>query len=477
MISEYLREQKRYTQRDLCDKLHCSEEKVVSIIRKLKEYGILKAVRATSDQKDLTDLVDEDIEVADVEIGEDNYFYVFTFVGIITVAGRVLKCVPKYLINEAEPKKELRKILKVLEKYNSKEQIIRMFNESSESQSFNLLAVLLYLLNDYYENGLYTNTETIVESNGPGEILWDKTINETFTLLSNNRPYYTNLQTKRWENDEYDFFKRLHACILTRASKELQDADLLDLFEILEVDLSDEEIDDFGEKEHILYQIEKQLNVQFNSRKQLLLKTLYAYISHRGNLNDKDALSMMGTNSFNLVWESVCSEILDNKLTSRLESLQLPSSLRPGYDKKQKLIDLIEKPLWTATGKTAVDTLIPDLVSISGNQFIIFDAKYYNAYLEFGNTPKAQPGIEAVTKQYLYQLAYQNFIKEHDFLEVKNCFLMPTEKSVVINKGEVTLKMMSDLGLQNIQVRFLPAEMAYNAYLAGRKLDIDILEI
>ena len=135
-----------------------------------------------------------------------------------------------------------------------------MFNESSESQSFNLLAVLLYLLNDYYENGLYTNTETIVESNGPGEILWDKTINETFTLLSNNRPYYTNLQTKRWENDEYDFFKRLHACILTRASKELQDADLLDLFEILEVDLSDEEIDDFGEKEHILYQIEKQLN-------------------------------------------------------------------------------------------------------------------------------------------------------------------------------------------------------------------------
>jgi hypothetical protein len=186
---------------------------------------------------------------------------------------------------------------------------------------------------------------------------------------------------------------------------------------------------------------------------------------------------MIGTNSFNLVWESVCSEILDNKLNSRLESLQLPSSLRPSYDKKQKLIDLIEKPLWTATGKTAVDTLIPDLISISGNQFIIFDAKYYNAYLEFGNTPKAQPGIESVTKQYLYQLAYQNFIKEHDFLKVKNCFLMPTEESVVINKGEVTLKMMSDLGLQNIQVRFLPAEMAYNAYLAGRKLDIDILEI
>lgn len=66
---------------------------------------------------------------------------------------------------------------KVLEKYNSKEQIVRMFNDSSESSSFNLLAVLLFILQDYFENGTYTNTEDIIECNGSGEILWDKTIN------------------------------------------------------------------------------------------------------------------------------------------------------------------------------------------------------------------------------------------------------------------------------------------------------------
>ena len=52
---------------------------------------------------------------------------------------------------------------------------------------------------------------------------------------------------------------------------------------------------------------------------------------------------------------------------------------------------------------------MPDIVSISvvnGEwQFIIFDAKYYNAKLGPGISPKAQPGIESVTKQYLYQLA------------------------------------------------------------------------
>ena len=66
------------------------------------------------------------------------------------VAGRVLKCYPKYLLNEKKPTRELQQVIKVLEKYNSKEQIIRMFNDSNESRSFNLLAVILFLLQDYY---------------------------------------------------------------------------------------------------------------------------------------------------------------------------------------------------------------------------------------------------------------------------------------------------------------------------------------
>ncbi|MBR0277270.1 MAG: hypothetical protein IJQ50_02255 [Clostridia bacterium] len=62
---------------------------------------------------------------------------------------------PKYLLSSTEPQDELKQIIKVLEKYNSKEQIVRMFNDSSESSSFNLLAVYLFLLHDYYENGVY----------------------------------------------------------------------------------------------------------------------------------------------------------------------------------------------------------------------------------------------------------------------------------------------------------------------------------
>ncbi len=481
MISEYVREQKRYTQQDLCRVLECSEEKAVLLIRKLKEFGVLKSVRASKQQQDMAELLEEDIEISDVEVGENEYLYVFTFVGVIIVAGRVLKCYPKYLLTHSRPGEELRQVMKVLEKYNSKEQIVRMFNDSNEGSAFNLLAVLLFLLQDYFENGVYNNTEEIIECNGTGEILWDRTINETFTLLSGNRPYYTDLQTRKRVTNDYDYFKRLHECILTMASEELKDADLLDLFEILGVDLTDEELDDFGDKEYILYRIENELNTQFNTRKQLVLKTIYAYIAHSGSLYDNDSLSLFGTNSFNLVWEKVCAEIMDNQIETPLGLLKLPVPLKSGYNRKDKLIDLIEKPFWSATGKTATDTLIPDLISISmsesGYQFIIFDAKYYNAQLIFGQIPKGQPGIESITKQYLYQLAYRQFIVDHEFSSVRNCFLLPTENEDIIEKGVAKMNMLSELGLQDIEIRFIPAAKAYDTYLSGGKMNISKLNL
>lgn len=406
---------------------------------------------------------------------------IFTFVGIIVIEGIVIKCYPKYLIKTEKPKNELVQILKVLEKYKAKEQIVQMLEENNGEHSFNLLSVLLFFMYDYFESGVYNNTQDIIESNGSGEIIWDRTINETFTLISGNRPYYTELQTRKRVNNDYDYFKRLHECILTKTSEDLNKADLLDLFEITEINLSDEELDDFGEKDYILYRIENELNRQFNTRKQILLKAMYVYIQQNGSLNNTDFVSLFGTNSFNLVWEKVCADIMDNQLKESLGSLNLPVPLKKKYNKKDRLIDLIEKPFWSATKKTAQKTLIPDLVSISRNSvgydFIIFDAKYYDARLEIDVIPKKQPGIESITKQYLYQLAYQNFIKEHGFARIRNCFLMPTEENEIISKGEVSMKMLESLGLQNIKVRFIPAKMAFEYYLTGRKMNIELLEL
>ena len=193
LTSSFVREQQRYTLSQLSNILDCSLDETVHIVRKLKEFGILKTVSASDSQKELSELTDDDITITEVNADSDDSFFVFTFVGVAVVARHVLKCYPKYIKSIEKPfnelrqplnnelqqflNNELRRILKVLEKYNSRNQIIRMFNETSENSSFNLLAVQLFLINDYYENGIYSNTEDIVEINGSGEILWDKTIN------------------------------------------------------------------------------------------------------------------------------------------------------------------------------------------------------------------------------------------------------------------------------------------------------------
>lgn len=477
MISVFLREQKRYSQKELLEIFDCSEEQLDLIISKLKEFGILKIVRKSSPQLNMSDLVDECVEIIPVEaIGKD-YYYVFVFVGILIVASRIIKCYPKYLCNVDNPIKELQVVCKVIEKYSSKEQIIYMLNDYTRNSSFNLLALLLFLMHDYFENGIYNNSKNIFEINGSGEVFWDKTINETFSILSNNRPYYIEIQTKKRVNNDFDYFKRLHECILTLISKELMEADLLSLFELTPIELTDECLTEFGDREYILYRLENELNIQFNTRKQLVLKGIYSYIKHGGQLDYRDGFSFFGTNSFNLVWECVCSEILNNQLDIPLGQLRLPVTLNKEYNSQTKLINLIEKPFWSIIDKEAKDTLTPDLITIFKNQFYIFDAKYYTPNLKHGEAPKGQPGIESISKQYLYQLAYKKFIDAHGFEGVKNCFLLPTEEDTIIDLGEVSMKIFSNLGLENIRVRCIPASLAYYFYLLGKKLDINMLKL
>lgn len=99
MISKYVKEQKRYTQDELRKIFECTADETVQIIRKLKEYGIVKNVKKSDRQSMLSDLVEEDIRVTDIESGERELYYVFSFVGVIVVYGRVLKCYPKLNIN------------------------------------------------------------------------------------------------------------------------------------------------------------------------------------------------------------------------------------------------------------------------------------------------------------------------------------------------------------------------------------------
>ena len=486
IVSSYVREQERYTKNDLKDIFSFADNEVEKFIKNLKAFGVLKSVKNSNDQMEMSELTDEDIEITDDTAESGDCLYVFTYVGIITCGSRIIKVYPKYLLTEQDHLESMKQVLKVLERYSrSEEQIINVFNGDGENRSFNMLAVILYLLNDYYEYGIYTNSEDIIEVNGDGDILWGKTIDESFALLQDNKPYYMELYTGRTVDDDMDYFKRLHECILTDCSEQLHTAQLDSLFDIDQIILSEEKLDDFGDTDYILERLQKELNIQFNTRRQILLKTLYAYVAQNKRLlENNDGISMFGTTAYHAVWENVCAEVFDNKLKTSLGKLNMSVPLSKEYTPSDMLIEIIEKPVWKGPDteeKKASETLIPDLISIPkiGNEdyFFIFDAKYYNLRLEKGKTLGGNPGIGDVTKQYLYQLAYKKFIKAHNIAVVKNCFLMPTEKNEIIDKGTAKMEMLEALGLENIQIRLMPAAMMYEYYLTQRKIDVALLNL
>lgn len=478
MISVFLKEQKRYTQTELKEAFLCSDEMLMPILRKLKEYGIIKVVMKSETQRNLSELLDEDVVISDVSYRDLTHYYVVTFVGVIVIGNMVIKCLPKYM-DESSPSiiADLKTILKVLKKVNASEQIIKLYNGSSEGTNFNTLAIILWILNDFYENGSYINTQNIIESNGNGEILWDRTINETFAYLTNNKPIYPELLTRKEISDDYDYIRRLHECVVCNISKDLCKSDLMDLFEMVPVEVSDETIEDFGDPEYILYRIEQALNVQFNDRKKLLLQALYAYINNEVGLYDIDSLSMFGTSSFNMVWEDVCQAVFNNKLQRTINEL-FPDVDNKSYDSEKKLIEIIEKPLWEINGNRylASDTLIPDIITLYHQEnkvtMAILDAKYYTPSFDPPDKANGYPGIESVSKQYLYQLAYQKFIKDYGIDSVVNAFLLPTIEKEIRVAGKTTFSILQNMGLHDIIVVLLPPAKIYEAFLKGDCIDL-----
>ena len=58
IMSEYIREQKRYSKEQLKNIFKLNDEEFKDLVKKLKAYGVLKMVNSTPTQKNLTDLTD-----------------------------------------------------------------------------------------------------------------------------------------------------------------------------------------------------------------------------------------------------------------------------------------------------------------------------------------------------------------------------------------------------------------------------------
>ena len=480
MKSAYYREGRHYSFAQLEKAFSCDKEKTRKNIGTLKKYNLLKTVR--NDKPEYSELSDQDIVIGEAPDDSSEFSYIFSFVGVILLDDLVLLCYPKYIDNDEKPFEKLKTVIKVIEKYNQKEQLVHLYNGEDESKQFNRLAISLHILHDYFENGLYSNQEEVVELNGEGEILWDKSINETFAFIKNNTPYYLDLYTHDNTQNDFDFIRRLHAAIISTCSRELNNERLLDLFALSEAELTEETLDDFGDVDYIKYRLEMEIKNQYVTRKQNLLKTLYTYVSEQSSNQSDESFSLYGTNAFNLVWETACGEMFENMKSEPLKNLARRELIPMKENSSGSLADYIEIPEWIIDGQKVSykGDLIPDIVTLrkedSGNTAMyILDGKYYLLSVSdgklFGN-----PGIQDVVKQYVYNASLKSFIDTFQIGEIANVFLIPaleSENAENQNYGEVpywTAQHSTFNELPSVQVIKLQAQKVWNFYL-GKQTD------
>lgn len=438
-------------------------------IRELKYYSksdILKIL--DDDEKSFNTLLKYEI------INKEDDSFLFKFVGVIIIDDIVINCYPKYIPNENNIKNDFKHVINVIKKYNNLYDDLEYQNDNLEEISFNLLSMMIFFLEDYFEHGIYNNIQNILEINGNGEIDWNRTINYTDPIIKDNKPYYVELYTKYKIDDLFDYFRLLHEYIITECSRRLESAGLLELFDLTPVELSDKEQDDFGDLNIILEKLKKELHIEFNSHKQKLLKSMHAFLKEENSFSNENLLTVYGTTTYHVIWEEMCKRIFDDKIGKSLSKLSFKD-----YKSSDTFLTIIEKPKWVLnSGKyhVAPKSFEPDIITFKEDTFIILDAKYYK--LKFDeDTLNGQPGLSDITKQYLYQLALKEFIKTQGFNQVKNALLFPKYDGKVENKGHVEIRILHELKLENIQVIMLPANIINKLYLENKKMKISELEL
>ncbi|MBR6200688.1 MAG: LlaJI family restriction endonuclease [Spirochaetales bacterium] len=485
----FFREGHHYSLSDLMKSFSLDREKTKKDISTLKKYSVLKTVR--KNKPEYSDLSDQDIIVGEIPDDSDEFVYLFTFVGVILLEDVVLFCYPKYIdkYNNDNDRDDLfqecQNIIKVIEKYNQKEQLVYLYDGDTGNKQFNRLEISLHIILDYFENDLYSNQHDIIELNGDGEILWDKTINESFAFIKNNTPYYLDIYTRDNTENDLDYIRRLHGAIISECSRNLDKGRLLDLFDLPKVELTDQSLDDFGDTDYIKYRLECELKNQFVTKKQNLLKTLYTYISEQHSNMSDVSFSLYGTNAFNLVWEKACADVFNDVKNVSIMQLKNINKLDKNINKhndNSTLCDLIEKARWSINNDVfdSDKTLEPDIISIHNNTFFILDGKYYIL-------SENKPGIQDVVKQFAYQKAFTEFVSEYKFDKIGNAFLFPKLLSECDNKeqpiecvGAVQFDLMQSYGfklLAPIQVIKLDPDYIFKKYLNGHLCEDKLYDV
>lgn len=279
--------------------------------------------------------------------------------------------------------------------------IERILNKSDSKYSLNNgkdkeipINSFLWIIDDYLNNGLYTDKEKIYKKGKNGKINWKKTLNTKFYISNNSAIYLDPYVEKNTLED--NIITDIHAyCVgvsidyigwifgnIPRPNNNIK-------------------------VERIAYYvsiINKELIQSFDDKKKTLLMNLKMILEMSGG-DYKIKMKSIGTNSYEYIWEYMVNSVygnLDPKLYFPNSKYHLI-----GFD------DDIESSI-----------LRPDTVLEVEKDLYILDSKYY----KYGITknPSDLPSTDSIQKQITYGDYAKNKIQKHK--KIFNAFIIPYNK-------------------------------------------------
>ncbi|RIN97932.1 LlaJI family restriction endonuclease [Mammaliicoccus sciuri] len=280
-----------------------------------------------------------------------------------------------------------KKVFQSLLKYKNS---IRLSEEETEwlgkdNNDIESIDNIEWLLNEFFNHGLYKEEYKKVENNGKGRIDWARTIKLKLPVIDNSDFLYLDLVTNKNQINTNSIITAIHNNIIMECSKEY--GWLFD--KKINIDKADLPLT--IEQQIIL--LKKKLRETFSKYQIILLQKMIIYLEKY--VNDKTEINLI-TPYYYYVWEEMIKKTLNHNTD---------------------LQSLVPRPYWNINGTKEFTRQIPDVLLERNNNLIILDAKYYSI---ISNNINKLPGWESIVKQMYYNLSVNNI-----YSNIQNIFIMP----------------------------------------------------
>lgn len=310
--------------------------------------------------------------------------------GISILDKKTYLFLPKGIYNNTDSDVKLKLGKKVFQSLLKYKNSIRLSEEETEwlgkdNNDIESIDNIEWLLNEFFNHGLYKEEYKKVENNGKGRIDWARTIKLKLPVIDDSDFLYLDLVTNKNQINTNSIITAIHNNIIMECSKEY--GWLFD--KKINIDKADLPLT--IEQQIIL--LKKKLRETFSKYQILLLQKMIIYLEKC--VNDKTEINLI-TPYYYYVWEEMIKKTLNHNMD---------------------LQSLVPRPYWYIDGTKKFTRQIPDVLLERNNNLIILDAKYYSI---ISNNINKLPGWESIVKQMYYNLSVNN-----NYSNIQNIFIMP----------------------------------------------------